>query len=241
MMRACCPLSIVEPVGPVFVFSLTAALNPTLLAAVTLMLTLPKPERLLLGYLMGAAITSVTCGVVIVFALGSGSSASSTAKHTVNPILDITIGALILLVVFVVATGRDQKRRAWSERRREKAAHKPDPRWKRQLSKGSARDTFVVGILLSFPGASYIAGMDELSKQHIGTAETVLAVLAFNAVSLILLELPLIGYATRPEWTSATVTRFSAWLTRSGGRVAVFGGSGIAIILIGRGIITSLD
>jgi len=36
-------------VGQVFVFSATATLNPTLLAAVTLMLTLPNPERLLLG------------------------------------------------------------------------------------------------------------------------------------------------------------------------------------------------
>ena len=46
--------------GQVFVFSLTAALNPSLLAAVTLMLTLEKPKRLLSGYLVGAMVTSVT-------------------------------------------------------------------------------------------------------------------------------------------------------------------------------------
>ena len=225
--------------GSVFVFSLTAALNPTLLTATTLMLTLRNPDRLLLGYLLGALITSITCGLVLVFAL-PGSSTSSAAKHTVNPIIDIALGVLILLMVFVVGTGRDQRRRAWSERRHEKAAEKPDPRWKRQLSKGSARDTFVVGILLSFPGASYIAGMDELSKQNIGTLATVLAVLAFNAISLILLELPLIGYATRPEWTSATVTRFSAWLSRRGGRVALIAGAVIGVILIAEGTISLL-
>lgn len=223
--------------GSVFVFSLTAALNPTLLTATTLMLTLANPDRLLLGYLLGALITSITCGLVIVFSL-HGSSASTAAKRTVNPIIDITLGVLILLVVFVVATGRDQRRRAWSERRRAKAADKPDPRWKRQLSKGSARDTFVVGVLLSFPGASYIAGMDELSKQNIGTLETVLAVLAFNAIMLVLLELPLIGYAVRPEWTSATVDKFSAWLSRSGGRAALYGATALAIILIARGTIS---
>ena len=38
----------------IFLFSLTAALNPTLLAATTVMLLLPKPKRLLLGYLLGA-------------------------------------------------------------------------------------------------------------------------------------------------------------------------------------------
>jgi Sap, sulfolipid-1-addressing protein len=89
--------------GHVFVFSLTAALNPTLLAAVTLMLTLPSPERLLLGYLLGAALTSVTCGLLLVFAL-PGTKTLSTAKHTVSPAIDITLGTLILVIVFVVAT-----------------------------------------------------------------------------------------------------------------------------------------
>jgi hypothetical protein len=91
--------------GDVYVFALTTALNPTLLAAVTLMLTLDRPKRLLLGYWLGAIMTSVTWGLVLVFAV-SGSSTASTAKHTVSPIIDITLGALSLVIAFVVATGR---------------------------------------------------------------------------------------------------------------------------------------
>lgn len=222
--------------GHVFVLAFLAALNPTLLTAVTVMLTLDKPHRLLSGYLLGALVTSITCCLLLVFALPH-SSTSSTAKHSVNPAINIALGALLLLVVFVVATGRDQRRRAWSERRRARSADKPDPRWRRQLSKGSARDTFVVGVLLSFPGASCIAGMDLLSKQNVGTFATVLLVLAFTAIMLILLELPLLGYATRPEWTAATVERFSDWLVRRGGRVLLFVGVGAGLLLILRGII----
>jgi hypothetical protein len=37
----------------VFLFALTAALNPTLLTATTVMLLLPNPKRLMLGYLAG--------------------------------------------------------------------------------------------------------------------------------------------------------------------------------------------
>jgi hypothetical protein len=223
-------------VGRVFLFSLTAALNPTLLTAVTVMLTLERPKRLLIGYLVGALVTSVTCGLVLVFAL-PGSTTSSTAKHTVNPVLNIVLGALILLIVFVVGTGRDRRRRAWSERRHERSKDKPPPRWRRQLSKGSARDTFIVGILLSFPGASYIAGMDQLAKQNSETAVTVIIVLAFNLIMLILLELPLIGYATRPEWTAAAIERFSNWLTRRGGRAALIAGAIAGVLLIARGIV----
>jgi Sap, sulfolipid-1-addressing protein len=223
-------------VGQVFAFSLTAALNPTLLTAVTVMLTLEKPKRLLTGYLLGALVTSIACGLLLVFAL-PGSSTSSTAKHGVNPVLNIALGALILVIVFVVGSGHDKRRRAWSERKRERAQDKAPPRWRRQLSKGSARDTFVVGALLSFPGASYIAGMALLHKQHIGTAVTVIAVVAFNLVMLMILELPLLGYATRPAWTAAAVERFSNWLTRRGGRVALIGGGVVGVLLIVRGII----
>jgi hypothetical protein len=223
-------------VGRIFTLSLTAALNPTLLAATTLMLTLMKPKRLLSGYLAGALVTSIACGLVLVFTL-NGSSTSSTAKHTVDPVLNIVLGALILLVAFVVGTGRDTRRQARSARKREAAKDKPPPRWKRQLSKGSARDTFIVGILLSFPGASYIAGMDLLSKQSLGTFATVLTVIGFNLIMLLMLELPLIGYATRPAGTEIAVARFNGWLSRSGAHVALIAAAAIGILLIGRGII----
>jgi len=222
--------------GEVFVFALTAALNPTLLAAVTAMLTLPHTERLLFGYLLGATITSITCGLLLVFALPDTHTAN-TAKNTVSPAIDIILGALVLLIAFWIGTGRDRRLRAWNERRREKSKDKPPPRWKRELAKGSVRDTFIVGALLSFPGASYIAGMDLLSKQKIGVLGTVLVVLAFNAIMLLLLELPLIGYATRPQSTAAAVQRFRDWLSSRGGRIAVIGAAVIGALMIGRGLL----
>jgi hypothetical protein len=48
------------------------------------MLLLPKPERLMLGFWLGAMITSVTLGLVIVLAL-HGSGAVKTTRHTVRP------------------------------------------------------------------------------------------------------------------------------------------------------------
>ena len=54
--------------GHVFLFSVTAMANPSLLAATTVMLLLPNP-KLMLGYLLGALMTSITLGLVIVFRL----------------------------------------------------------------------------------------------------------------------------------------------------------------------------
>ncbi len=92
-------------------------------------------------------------------------------------------------------------------------------------------------MLLSFPGASYIAGMDALHHQKLGTIQTVIAVLAFNVIMLMLLELPLIGYAINPTWTGTAVQQFNDWLTQHGRRAALIAGTAIGIILVGRGII----
>jgi hypothetical protein len=43
--------------GQVILLSLTASLNPTLVAATTVMLLLERPSRLMIGYLLGAYMT----------------------------------------------------------------------------------------------------------------------------------------------------------------------------------------
>jgi hypothetical protein len=223
-------------VSNIFLFSLAAALNPTLLAATTLMLVLPSPKKLLFGYLCGAFMTSITLGCLIVFAVGGDSSGTDTSEHTLNPAWDLALGGLILVCVFVVGTGRDTRRRERAARKKEANADKAPPKWKQALSGGSARTTFVVGALLTLPGASYLAGLSRISKEDVSDPTKVLLIVGFNVVMLILLELPLIGYTLRPDKTQATVDRLSAWLSRNGGRVALIGATAIGVVLIGRGV-----
>jgi hypothetical protein len=223
--------------GQAFLFSLTAAFNPTLLAAVTVMLVLPDPKRLLIGYLLGALMTSITLGLVIVFALGGESSGTSTAKRTINPALDIALGLIILVIAFVVGTGRDKRRRERSARKKAEKADKAPPRWQQALSGGSARTTFVVGALLTLPGASYLAGLNEIAKQNVSDLEVVLAVVGFNLVMLALLEIPLLGYTVSPDRTAVTVHRFSEWLSAQGGRIALVLAVVVGIALVVRGVI----
>ena len=227
--------------GQVYVLAFTAALNPTLLAAVTFMLTRQGAGRLMVGYLVGAMVTSMTCGLLIVLALDGSSPATTTAKHTVNPLLDIALGLLILAIAFVAGTGRATRLRARRERSRAARADKPPPRWQRALSGGSARVGCVVGLMLTLPGASYLAALALIGKQNLSTTEIVLTLLAFNAIMLLLLEVPLVGFAIAPERTNATVKRFGDWLRRRGGRIALIGALLIAVALITRGTIGLLD
>ena len=81
--------------GEVLVLALTAALNPTLIAASTLMMLLDKPVRLMVGYLLGALVTSITLGIVIVYEL-QGSGVVSTTKRTLSPAATMTLESTVV-------------------------------------------------------------------------------------------------------------------------------------------------
>jgi hypothetical protein len=222
--------------GQVIVLSLTASLNPTLVGATTVMLLLDKPSRLMLGYLLGAYMTSITLGLVIVFSL-SGSTASNTTQNTISPAVDIGLGAIAMAISFVLYTGRDERLKA---RRRARKAAKPDkgpPRWQRELSKGSARTTFVVGALLTLPGASYLAGLNQIHKLNYSTTVTVLLVIGFNAVMLWLLEVPLASFVVAPEWTPRAIERAKLWTSRHAHMFAVRGFATVGALLVIKGIV----
>ena len=226
--------------GQVILLSLTASLNPTLVAATTVMLLLESPAKLMLGYLLGAYMTSITLGLVIVFSL-TNSSTTNTTQNTLSPAVDIGLGAIALAVAFVLHTGRHEHLK---ERRQARKATKPDkgpPRWQRELSKGSARTTFVVGALLTLPGASYLAGLDEIHKLKYSTTVTVLLVIGFNLLMLWLLEVPLASFVVAPEWTPRAIERAKAWVSRHAHVFAVRGFAAVGALLVIKGIVGLLS
>jgi Sap, sulfolipid-1-addressing protein len=226
-------------VGNVFLLAFLAALYPTLLAATTVMLMLPHPKRLLLGYLLGAAMTSVTLGLVIVFTLRHA-GISSTAKTTLSPAEDIALGCIALVVAWVLGSERDEPLR---ERRRErKAAKGPQgpPRWQQFLNRGSARVTFAVGAVFTLPGATYIAALYRIADEELAVPITVASVLVFNLIMLMLLEVPLLSYAFAPEWTPRAIERFKAKLRERGRIWAVRVAAILGMLMIARGAITLL-
>jgi hypothetical protein len=227
----------------IFLLSLLAMVNPTLLAAATVMMLLPETKKLMLGYLLGAYTTSITIGLLIVFSL-SDSAGVSTAKNTLSPIEDLVIGAIALLAAYVLGGGRTETLRERSRRRKEeKAAKKGDKKSlpERLLGRGDPRITFVVGVILSFPGVSYLTGLDRIAKLDVNVLSTTLLVLGFCIVQQLLLEVPLLGYAFAPERTARAVVEFREWLGRNGRRAAVVGAAVIGALLILRGVIELLN
>ena len=122
----------------VLVLAVGAAVSPTILAVVIVVLHRPRPRRLLAAYLVGGLLTSVAVGIAIVTSLNELEVVSGSSPAA-DPIVNFTIGFLSLLVAYVLATDRGA---GFSERRREKKAAKPqrDPWSERVLSRGSGAD-----------------------------------------------------------------------------------------------------
>jgi hypothetical protein len=217
--------------GRALLFALLAAVNPTLLTATTVMLLLPNPRRLMFGYLGGALTTGMIVGVSIVKWLPN-SSAVGTTKHEVAPAIYVAFGTLALIAAYVLHSGRSVRKRREGE--------KKTPKWQQRLSGGRARTTFLIGLVLSFPGASYLACLNEINKQNYGTTGVVLAVLLANAVMLLLLEGPLICFTVAPEWTPLAIERVKGWLAVHGHHLLVTALTVLGCFFYARALVDAL-
>jgi hypothetical protein len=223
----------------VLISSLVATFNPTLLAAVTVMLLLPHPKRLMLGYLLGAYTTSLVSGLAIVFVL-HGTSAANTSTHLLTPGGQIVIGAVALCVAFLLATGHETRLHDWRERR--KTAHTNDQHTKepwqtRMLGKGSVLVTFTIGAAMSFPGASYVNALDHIAQLNPPTISILLLVAYFCVMQQILIEGALLASTFAANRTQDLVVRLKGWITSHGRQITTVGLSGLGILLTARGVL----
>jgi hypothetical protein len=224
------------PVGDLVSFiglSLTAMLNPTLLAAVTVMMLLPETKRLMLGYLLGSYLTSIAAGLLIAFSF-HGSAGVEIAQNQLTPAEDLVFGVIAVIVGLVLRSELGEERR----RRKKEAAKEP---WtQRMLGRGSPKVAFALGALLSFPGASYLVALNRLVHLDPGTGATVFLVVLFCVIQAVFLEAPLIGYAISPERTQDAVDRFRRWLSERGRQTAAAGAIVIGLLLLLRGLLEAV-
>ena len=143
----------------------------------------------------------------------------------------------MLLGAWSLRSGRHERR---AEQRRAHEEAKPDkgpPKWQRVLSKGPPKTTFIVGALLTLPGASYLAGLHQIHKLSYSTTTTVLVVVGFNLVMLWLLEVPLASFVIAPDSTPRAVERAKIWVSRHAHALEVRGLSTPGAVPIIKGIV----
>jgi hypothetical protein len=220
------------------VLALYAALYPTLLAAVLILLSQPRRLTLLATYLIGGLTISVGLGLAIVLALGG---AVHSSKSTLSRGADLAIGGLALLVAVALSVRADQR---LGERRRAKRPPKPerakrDPWSQRVLARGSVPIVFGAALAVNVPGAAYLVGLKDIAAGDHSVVAEIALIVTFNLIMFLLAEIPLVGLIFAPERTDRLVKSMDHWLSANGRRIAIVICAAFGAFLVVRGIVNS--
>jgi len=219
------------------VLAFEAALYPTLLAAVVILLSTERPVRLIAAYLAGGMTISVGLGVVIVLALDGSSALSNGSGSVLSWTADLAVGGLALLAAVALATHADERWRARRRARLEAAGRaaprdeaveaKGEPWTQRLLARGSVPLVFVAALFVNVPGAAYLIALKDIAAGDHSTAGAFALILLFNLIMFLLAEIPLVGLLVAPDRTGALVDDMNRWLRDHSRQLA----SGICLVL----------
>ena len=212
--------------------AIASAFWPILLVVVLVSLRAPHPVRLLVSFLAAALLTTMTVGLVVIYAL-QGTALVSRSRDSFDPAAQITVGSIAILVAILVhrrtpATPAEQS---------------PEPesgRIERMLERGAPL-AFVAGIVLNIiPGVFPLIALKDIAELDAGVATTVALLLGFYVIMFALIEVPLVGYLVAPAWTEQATRRFNSWLRVNASRLAVGALAIAGVFLVISGIVNAL-
>jgi len=212
--------------------AIASAFWPILLVVVIVSLRATHPILLLVSFLAGGLLTTITVGLVVIYAL-EGSSLTGSSQSTFDPAVEIAAGAFALLAAAVLW----RRYGVLPEPPAERPADADPGRLERMLDRGAPL-AFAAGIVFNIlPGVFPLVALKDIAEMDIGFAETVVVLLCFYLIMFAFIEVPLVSYLVAPEWTAQATQRFNAWLDRNTRRVAIGALAGVGVYLIVKGII----
>ncbi len=223
--------------GHIVLLAFAAAIFPTLIACVAIMISRPEPRGLLLGFYLGGVIASVTSGVVVLAAFNDGKAVLGSTTSTPSPGVSIVAGVVSLLLASLMASNRGRALLdRWRSRHPRPPKEEKGPTWaERHLNRASARVAFAVGAAINLPGPFYLLALGDIASGSYSNPQQLGQIVLFNAIMFLLVELPLVGYLVRPEETAKQVAAFATWLNANGLRVMgwLVGAVGVSLIVQG--------
>ena len=200
--RQALPQRLGWPAMSLLVLAFEAALYPTLLAAVVILLSLERPKRLIAAYLAGGMTISITLGLLIVELLG-GTNLVESQQSLLSWTGDLVIGGLAVLLAVALAMHADDRVR--------------DRRSARRDARSRGRRAERRAVVAADPRARIGAGrvrrravrehprrrLPHRAQGHRRRRPVVPAdlgqILLFNVIMFLLAEIPLVGLIVAPR------------------------------------------
>jgi hypothetical protein len=212
---------------------------PTLILIVVLALRMPHPIKILLSFLIGGLLTTVTVGLVFVFAL-ENTNFMSGSRPPANPTLNISIGLLSLAAAVFLSRRKGVTSNAPTTRAEHTSEPKKSGVAERAVQRG-ALVTFLAGVILNIvPGTFPIVALKDIAQLDARDGTKVAAVLMFYVIMFAFVEIPVAVYLFAPERATAGVAGFNTWLRHNGHRIGLYVLAGVGLYLTARGVVQLL-
>ena len=208
------------------VLALTTVIRPTSAAAVFAMLSTPRPQRLLVAYIVAGLGFSLAVGTLVVVLLGG--LQSTRGSSTVRPLLDLALGTCALGCAVRAWIG-------WLPRSRPRGSAEPDSWLRRRLTDMSRSGAATAGVLTHLPGLVYLAALNAIAASARGPANGVLQVVVYNGIWFSVAIGALVLSVYRPTVSRDFLERVISW-TRDHQRMITtgfFGALGGYLVVVG--------
>ncbi|HEX4716946.1 MAG TPA: GAP family protein [Thermoleophilaceae bacterium] len=204
--------------------ALAAAFFPFGLIVFTLLVSSEPFRARAVSFLAGALAMTFGCGVVGVTLAHDLDLAGVRGSHHVSGVVDIAVGAL-LLIAFVVIRRRPAK---------ERAAREPAP-WIRALMR-SPLLAFLLGAGLYAPSPLYLGALTIVADAGLSTAGDVVWVAILTVIVTSLIEVPVILMLREPERGRAGLVRLNGWMSSNGRALLMWLVLAAGVYLVVRGV-----
>ena len=204
------------------VLALASTFWPTPILIVVLALRLDRPVNILVWFLIGGLLTTVSVGIAVVFALQDASF--MTGSHPpADSAVDIVAGLLSLLAAFALSRRSRKTPAEVTPAPPEAPAEPKKPSMAQRAVSQGAPIAFVAGVVLNIvPGTFPIVALKDIAQLDASDGAKIATIIVFYVIMFAFVEIPIVAYLFAPARTITAVDNFNAWLGRNGRRVAVY-------------------
>jgi hypothetical protein len=243
----------------IFLLSLGSAgsLAVQLVAVVLVILTRDRPKPLLWAFWLSAMVVSCGSSYLALAVFRAKGTILGNTTRTVSPSVYLAVGVIALAVALFAATkrGRDLIGRELDKQKQkqEQADGNPDPhgsigdrarakvdevksKGEEALKRGSVWVAIAAGVILGAPTPFSLAAVGTMVRNDYRLPVQLLLVLGFSLVTYLVVELPIILYAARPDATASEVNAFSTWLGTNKIQAAAAAAAVVGVLLIIKGL-----
>jgi threonine/homoserine/homoserine lactone efflux protein len=213
-------------------FGLLAAVSPTALLVMAVLLASANPRTTAFMYAAGALLMTIVMAVAVLLVLRA---VHLNDAHHHGPRFGLRFG-LGVLSLLICAWLQFRPRRTVSPDDKDGADKEKKPGFIARMTENpSPRTAFILGLILFAPGATFIAAVQAVATADAAFPLTVAALVIVIVLTVLTVWLPLLAYLAAPAATTRALQHANGWL-RANSRTLVTAAltvAGLALVING--------